>query len=106
MPTYTAPLDNFRFVLNDVLNVGDTFARLGLTEATPDLLEAVIEEAGKFCENEIQPLNLSGDTEGCHFENGVVRTPKGFKEAYKQYCEAGWNRLGVPEHFGGMGLPI
>ena len=64
MPSYTAPIDNFRFVLNDVLNVGDTFAKLGLTDATPDLLDAVMEEAGKFCENEIQPLNLSGDTEG------------------------------------------
>ena len=69
MPTYTAPLDNFRFVLNDVLQVGDVFANLGLTDATPDLLDAVIEEAGKFCENELQPLNLSGDTEGCTCES-------------------------------------
>ena len=105
MPTYTAPIDNFRFVLNDVLNVGDTFAKLGLTEATPDLLEAVIEEAGKFCENEIQPLNLPGDSEGCTFENGVVRTPKGFKEAYDKFREGGWVGLTAHQDYGGQGLP-
>ena len=105
MPTYTAPLENFRFVLNDVLQVGDTFARLGLDEATPDLLDAVIEEAGKFCENEIQPLNLSGDTEGCTFENGVVRTPKGFKEAYDKFREGGWVGLTADPAYGGQGLP-
>ncbi|MDB5395355.1 MAG: putative acyl-CoA dehydrogenase [Rhodospirillales bacterium] len=105
MPTYTAPLDNFRFVLNDVLQVGDVFARLGLTEATPDLLDAVIEEAGKFCENEIQPLNLSGDTDGCTFENGVVRTPKGFKEAYDKFREGGWIGLTADPAYGGQGLP-
>ena len=53
----------------------------------------------------LQPLNQSGDEEGCHFENGVVRTPKGFKEAYKAYCEAGWGGLGAPEEVGGSGLP-
>jgi alkylation response protein AidB-like acyl-CoA dehydrogenase len=105
MPTYTAPLDNFRFVLNDVLQVGDTFAKLGLTDATPDLLDAVIEEAGKFCENEIQPLNLSGDTEGCTFENGVVRTPKGFKDAYDKFREGGWIGLTADPAYGGQGLP-
>src|SRR5476649_1432266 len=105
MPIYTAPVDNFRFVLNDVLQVGDTFARLGLTEATPDLLDAIIEEAGKFCENEIQPLNLSGDTEGCTFENGVVRTPKGFKEAYNKFREGGWTATTCDPEYGGQGLP-
>ncbi len=105
MPTYTAPLDNFRFVLNDVLNVGETFARLGHDDATPDLLDAILEEAGKFCENEIQPLNLSGDTEGCTFENGVVRTPKGFKEAYHKFREGGWVGLTADPAYGGQGLP-
>ncbi len=105
MPTYTAPLDNFRFVLNDVLNVGDTFAKLGHDDATPDLLDAILEEAAKFCENEIQPLNLSGDTEGCTFENGVVRTPKGFKEAYDKFREGGWVGLTADPAYGGQGLP-
>jgi alkylation response protein AidB-like acyl-CoA dehydrogenase len=66
----------------------------------------VLEGAGTFVSEVLQPLNQSGDEEGCHFENGVVRTPKGFKEAYKAYCDSGWNRLGVPEQFGGAGLPI
>src|SRR5471030_1947042 len=105
MPIYTAPVDNFRFVLNDVLQVGDTFARLGHTDATPDLVDAILEEAGKFCENEIQPLNLSGDTEGCTFENGVVRTPKGFKEAYDKFREGGWVGLTADPAYGGQGLP-
>jgi len=105
MATYTAPLDNFRFVMNDVLAVGDTFAKLGLTEATPDLLDAVMEEAGKLCTNVLQPINLSGDTEGCVFENGVVRTPKGFKEAYDQFREGGWVGLTADPAYGGQGLP-
>jgi len=105
MPTYTAPIDNFRFVMNDVLAVGDTMTRLGLTEATPDLLDAVMEEAGKLCSNVLQPLNLSGDTEGCTFENGVVRTPKGFKEAYDQFREGGWVGLTADPAYGGQGLP-
>src|SRR5271166_3829200 len=105
MPTYTAPIDNFRFVLNDVLAVGETMEKLGLTEATPDVLEAVIEEAGKLCTNVLQPLNLSGDTEGCTFENGVVRTPKGFKEAYDQFREGGWVGLTADPAYGGQGLP-
>jgi alkylation response protein AidB-like acyl-CoA dehydrogenase len=105
MPTYTAPIDNFRFVLNDVLAVGETMEKLGLSEATPDVLEAVIEEAGKLCTNVLQPLNLSGDTEGCTFENGVVRTPKGFKEAYDQFREGGWVGLTADPAYGGQGLP-
>jgi len=105
MPTYTAPIDNFRFVLNDVLAVGETMEKLGLTEATPDVLETVIEEAGKLCTNVLQPLNLSGDTEGCTFENGVVRTPKGFKEAYDQFREGGWVGLTADPAYGGQGLP-
>ena len=105
MPTYTAPIDNFRFVLNDVLMAGDAFAKLGLTDATPDVLDAVLEEAGRFCENELLPLNLPGDIEGCSFENGVVRTPKGFKEAYDKFREGGWVGLIADPEFGGQGLP-
>jgi alkylation response protein AidB-like acyl-CoA dehydrogenase len=105
MPTYTAPINNFRFVLNDVLMAGDAFAKLGLTDATPDVLGAVLEEAGRFCENELLPLNLPGDIEGCSFENGVVRTPKGFKEAYDKFREGGWVGLIADPEFGGQGLP-
>ncbi len=105
MPVYAAPLDNFRFVMNDVLKAGDIFAKLGLDDATPDVLDAVLEEAGRFCENELLPLNLSGDIEGCVFENGVVRTPKGFKEAYEKFREGGWVGLTAAPDFGGQGLP-
>ncbi|HLG86440.1 MAG TPA: acyl-CoA dehydrogenase C-terminal domain-containing protein [Alphaproteobacteria bacterium] len=105
MATYTAPLDNIRFVMNEVLGVGDTLAALGLTDATADVIDAVLEEAAKLCENELQPLNLSGDTEGCSFENGVVRTPKGFIEAYKTFCEGGWVGLTADPQYGGQGMP-
>ncbi len=105
MPSYAAPLDNFRFVLNDVLQAGDTLAKLGLTDATPDTIDAVLEEAAKLCENELQPLNLSGDSEGCTFENGVVRTPKGFVDAYKTFCAGGWVGLTAQPKYGGQGLP-
>src|SRR5262247_3658865 len=106
MPIYRAPVDDFRFVLNDLLEVQKHRDLPDFEELTPELLDDILVNAGKFCEQVLQPLNQSGDEEGCHFENGVVRTPKGFKEAYKAYCEAGWNRLGVPEAFGGAGLPI
>jgi alkylation response protein AidB-like acyl-CoA dehydrogenase len=105
MTIYHAPIENFRFVLNDVLMAGDTFAKLGLADATPDVLDAVLEEAGRFCENELLPLNLPGDIEGCTFENGVVRTPKGFKEAYDKFRDGGWVGLIADPEYGGQGLP-
>jgi alkylation response protein AidB-like acyl-CoA dehydrogenase len=105
MPIYTAPIDNFRFVLNDVLHAESALAKLGLTEATADVLDAVMEEAGRFCENELLPLNLSGDIEGCAFENGVVRTPAGFKAAYDKFRAGGWVGLIADPAYGGQGLP-
>ncbi len=69
-------------------------------------MEDILVNAGKFCEEVLQPINQSGDEEGAHFENGVVRTPKGFKEAYKAYSEAGWGALVAPTDLGGAGLPI
>ena len=68
----------------------------GFAELSADLIDDILTNAGKFCEEVLQPINQSGDEEGCHFENGVVRTPKGFKEAYKAMCEAGWGALGAP----------
>ena len=92
-PAENAPAENKGPDLTDALDL------------VVETLEAVIEEAGKFCENEIQPLNLSGDSEGCHFENGVVRTPKGFKEAYDKFREGGWVGLTAHPEYGGQGLP-
>jgi hypothetical protein len=106
MPSYKAPVADFEFLLFDVHEI-DKYADLpGYKELDKATVRDVLEGAGTFCEEVLQPINQSGDEEGCHFENGVVRTPKGFKEAWNAYREAGWNRLAVPEQFGGAGLPI
>ena len=89
MPDYKAPLRDMRFVLNEVLDLDGHYARLGLEEVNSELLNAFLEEGAKFAENELSPLNRSGDEEGCHFEDTVVTTPKGFKEAYAKYVEGG-----------------
>ena len=105
MPTYKAPLDDIRFVLFDLLQA-DKLAELpGFADATPDLVAAVLEAAGEFAANELQPINHSGDEEGCHYENGTVTTPKGFKEAYAKFIEGGWTSLPCDPEYGGQGLP-
>jgi alkylation response protein AidB-like acyl-CoA dehydrogenase len=105
MPTYKAPLTDIRFVLEDLLDVGQLTALPGYADASPDLLATVIEEAAKLCEEVLAPLNQSGDAEGCHYENGVVRTPRGFREAYDAYRQGGWPAMVAPTEFGGQGLP-
>ena len=106
MPSYKAPVADYEFLLFDVLQIDKHKDLPGYAELDQATVHAVLEGAGTFVSEVLQPLNQSGDEEGCHFENGVVRTPKGFKEAYKAFCDSGWNRLGVPEQFGGAGLPI
>ena len=105
MPTYKAPLRDMRFVMDEVFDFGAGYETHGLTDATPDLVSAILEESAKFAGEVLAPLNRSGDEEGCHIDDGVVTTPKGFKEAYQQYCEAGWGTLSAPEEFGGQGMP-
>ncbi|MEW6996876.1 acyl-CoA dehydrogenase C-terminal domain-containing protein [Colwelliaceae bacterium BS250] len=106
MPLFTAPLKDIDFITNDVLDYQKHYQKYEeYAEATPDLVEVVISECAKFCENELHPINQSGDHEGCRFEDGKVFTPKGFKEAYQQYVDGGWQSLAHPIDFGGQGLP-
>ena len=106
MLTYRAPLEEYRFVLHELFDYDGVVASLpGYEEGTSDLADAVIEECAKFCENELMPLYQSGDAEGCTFENGEVRTPKGFKQAYDAFVEAGWPGLAASTEYGGQGLP-
>src|SRR6267154_1308428 len=105
MTTYKAPLRDFRFVLDELLDVSAVAKLLGYEDATPEIFAAVLEEGGKLCEEVLFPLNRSGDEEGCTYENGVVRTPKGFKEAYQAFREGGWTALACDPAYGGQGLP-
>src|SRR5690349_3524912 len=105
MPTYKAPLDEIRFVLEDLLDVGQVSALEGYSDATPDVLAVVLEEAAKLCEEVLTPLNQTGDAEGCHYERGVVRTPAGFRDAYNAYVQGGWPAMVASPEYGGQGLP-
>ncbi|MCB1759125.1 MAG: acyl-CoA dehydrogenase C-terminal domain-containing protein [Gammaproteobacteria bacterium] len=106
MPSYQSPLRDLRFVYHELLQAGETLAQLPVfEEATPDLVDAVLDEGAKLFEQVIQPLNLSGDKQGCRFDNGVVTTPDGFREAYRAYVEGGWGSLAGDPEYGGQGLP-
>src|ERR1700741_83992 len=105
MAVYKAPLKDINFVLNEVLDVSSLAKLPGYQDATPDVIQAILEEAAKLCENVLFPLNRTGDEEGCHYENGVVRTPKGFKQAYDQFRDGGWCALANDPKWGGQGLP-
>ncbi|HWA31603.1 MAG TPA: acyl-CoA dehydrogenase family protein, partial [Rhizomicrobium sp.] len=106
MPVYRAPVQDFLFLINELFEL-DTLKDLPqFGELSPDLVEDILTNAGKFAEEVLQPINQSGDEEGCHFENGVVRTPKGYKEAYKAFSEAGWGALSAPSKFGGADMPM
>ena len=106
MPIYKAPVDDALFLLNDVFHL-DHYGNLpGFSDASPDVVEAVLREAAKFSEEVLTPLNRVGDKEGCkRAADGSVSTPTGFKDAYKQIVEGGWIGISVPPEFGGQGLP-
>jgi acyl-CoA dehydrogenase len=106
MPIYKAPVEDILFLLNDVFHI-ERFANLpGFADASPDVVEAIVRAAGKFCEDVLNPLNRVGDRQGCRRrEDGGVATPEGFKRAYQQVVEGGWIGISLPPEFGGLGLP-
>ncbi|MGP9832136.1 acyl-CoA dehydrogenase C-terminal domain-containing protein [Marinobacter alkaliphilus] len=106
MPVYKAPLRDMKFLLNDVFDYPGHYQTLASGEnATPDIVDAILTECGRFCEEVLSPIYQTGDEEGCRLENGEVTTPKGYKEAYDQYVMGGWQGLSAPEEYGGQGLP-
>ena len=105
MSAYQAPLKDMRFVLNDLAGLSEVAKLPGYQDATPDTVDAILEEASKFSSEVLDPINLSGDQEGSKFAAGEVRTPKGFKDAYRKFCEGGWNALPFEAEWGGQGLP-
>jgi alkylation response protein AidB-like acyl-CoA dehydrogenase len=106
MPVYKAPLRDIKFLMRDVLDYFPHYESLANgADATPDMVDAILEGIATLSEEVLAPLNLSGDKEGCHFNAGEVTTPKGFKEAYKEYVAGGWQGLSFPEEYGGQNLP-
>ena len=105
MPTYNAPIKELRFVLNELLVITDCKEIPGYGDVSDDLVDAILEGGAKITEEIWLPLNQVGDEEGCRFENGVVRTPTGFKEAFEAFYEGGWNAISSSPDWGGQGLP-
>jgi alkylation response protein AidB-like acyl-CoA dehydrogenase len=106
MPIYKAPVDEVLFLLRDVFRIERYDNVPGFADASPDVIEAVLGEAGKFCEEVLLPLNRSGDREGCtRHADGRVTTPAGFRDAYRQFVGGGWIGLAAPSEFDGQGLP-
>lgn len=106
MSNYAAPVVDYNFLLNTVLDYSGQVQSLpGYEDFTPELIEAIILEGARVAQNELTPLNRTGDEEGCQWDNGLVSTPKGFKEAFKLYREGGWTGLVASNEYGGQGLP-
>jgi alkylation response protein AidB-like acyl-CoA dehydrogenase len=105
MADFVPPLRELRFVLDEIAGVEGLRALEGFDDLTSDIVDAVLEEAGKFAANEIAPLNRPGDVEGARLANGVVTTPSGFSDAYQAFVAAGWNGVAFPTEWGGQGLP-
>jgi alkylation response protein AidB-like acyl-CoA dehydrogenase len=105
MSDYRAPVSDMQFVLEQLAGLGEVAKLPGCEEATPDLVRQVLEESARVCSEVLAPLTQEGDRRGSVLENGVVTTPPGFREAYRQFVEGGWNALPFPPEFGGQGLP-
>ena len=104
MSTYRAPLRDMHFVLHELVGLEEV-AKLPGYEETLDVADPILEEAASFATEVLDPINQSGDREGCTWNDGVVTTPKGYKEAYKRFADAGWIGLPVSAEHGGQGLP-
>ncbi|MDA0983065.1 MAG: acyl-CoA dehydrogenase [Proteobacteria bacterium] len=105
MSAYAAPLKDMKFVLNELAGLAEVAKLPGYADATPDTVEAILEEAGKFASGVLDPINHSGDQEGSRWTESGVKTPKGFREAYRQYIDGGWAALPFEPEWGGQGLP-
>jgi alkylation response protein AidB-like acyl-CoA dehydrogenase len=105
MSEYVAPLREMQFVMRELAGLNEVAALPGFGDATPDLVEQILAESGRFSSEVLAPINWSGDQEGSTWKEGAVTTPKGFKEAYRKFVEGGWNALQFPAEFGGQGLP-
>jgi alkylation response protein AidB-like acyl-CoA dehydrogenase len=105
MPTYRAPVRDFRFLLHEVFDAPKLYAAAGFADASADVVDAVLGEAAKFADNVVAPINQAGDEHGAHWENGAVTTPPGYKEAWDAYVEGNWGAIGANPDFGGQGLP-
>jgi len=105
MSAYAAPLKDISFLLRDVIGLAQITQLPGCEDVTDDLVTPILEEAAKLATNVLSPINRSGDKEGAKWVAGVVTTPAGFKDAYRQYSEGGWSALAGPVKFGGQGLP-
>lgn len=105
MTAYVPPLDEMRFVINELAGLDAVAALPGFEETTPELVDAILEEAGKLGSEVLAPINQSGDEQGSVLENGVVRTPEGFPDAYRQFVDGGWNGMPFDPEYGGQGLP-
>ena len=105
MSAYAAPLKDMRFVLNELAGLAEVAKLPEFEEATPDTVDAILKEASKFASEVLDPINLSGDQEGSKLSDGEVRTPRGFRDAYRKFCDGGWNALPFEHEWGGQGLP-
>ena len=106
MTGYSAPIADIKFVTEKLLDMPAHYEQYPAYEnATSDMLDMVYTECAKFCEAELAPINQSGDQEGCRWNDGVVSTPKGFKEAYQAFVDGGWQGISHPVEYGGQGLP-
>src|SRR6478672_5410338 len=103
--SYAAPLKDMLFVVNELANLPAVHALPGCEDATPETVEAVLEENAKFCSEVVAPLNVAGDREPSTWKNGEVSTTRGFKEPFHAFGQAGWKGLQHPAEFGGQGRP-